>query len=573
MSQSRRGTPPGGRSPGHWHRTVRDPASANPSIQGVGCGKRPIPGPTVARQHCRSGGNQAPATRRNIVYDNKTVGAPRSVGRSWSRAVMGLAATGALLLAGATQAHAAAAGHHSSNTGRAITSLAGHRYEAMSPGARLRLAQAPEGLRSAVRDALGRSGTASAASAIRAKLLPRDAGAQNLFGTSITVSGNTALVGATTANGGPGAGTGAAYVFVKGPAGWTQQAKLAASDPAGTAKETFGFSVALDGDTAVIGAPNRGTFPGDPFGQVGAAYVYHRSGTKWSQQAILAETPSGGETGDFFGFSVAVSGGTVLAGAVGTALPGHDGSSGAVFEYVRSGAAWPQVAKFTGADTTAGDAFGWDMALAGDTAVIGAPRNSPVSPGAAYVFTKTATGFALRAKLAAPDSQAGDLFGRSVALSGRTALVGAPGCCAFNPREREFHGAAYTFVRSGGRWISRAKLIARDGKGFVLDTSQQGDTFGDSVALSGGTAVIGAPTWSKPPAVAGAGPDFTGAAYEFKRTGDALTGHWSQTREVTAADGARLDRLGFATGIAGTTGLVGAPFHNDNRGAVYLFGL
>ena len=508
------------------------------------------------------------------MYDNETAGASRSAGRSWSRVVMGLAASGALLLAGATEAHADDAGHHSSSIGRAVTSLAGHRYEAMSPGAQLRLTQAPKGLRSAVREALGNAGAASTAFAIRAKLLPRDVSAQNVFGASIAVSGNTALVGATTANGGPGAGTGAAYVFVKGPTGqWAQQAKLAASDPAGTAKENFGFSVALDGDTAVVGAPNRGTFAGDPFGQAGAAYVFQRSGTKWSQQAILTDTPSGGATGDFFGFSVAISAGTVLASAIGAALPLHGGNSGAVFEYVRSGTTWSQAAKFTGSDTTTGDAFGWDVALAGSTAVIGAPRNSPVSPGAAYVFTKTSTGFAQRAKLAAPDSQVGDLFGRSVALSGRTALVGAPGCCAFNPREREFHGAAYTFVHSGGRWISRAKLTARDGKGFVLDTNQQGDTFGESVALTGGTAVIGAPTWSKGPAVTGAPIDFTGAAYEFSRAGDALTGHWSQTREVTAADGARTDRLGFATGIAGTTGLAGAPFHNDNRGAVYLFGL
>jgi hypothetical protein len=508
------------------------------------------------------------------VYDTKTAGASRSAGRSWSRAVVGLAATGALLLAGAAEAHAAGAGGHSSNTGRATSSLAGHRYEAMSSGSQLSLVQAPKGLRAAVRSALGKSGAASAASAIQAKLLPGDANAQNTFGTAIAVSGNTALVGATTANGGPGMGTGAAYVFVKGPTGrWTQQARLAASDPAGTAKENYGFSVALDGDTAVIGAPNRGTFPGDPFGGAGAAYVYQRSGTKWSQQAILTETPSGGATGDFFGFSVAISGGTVLASAVGTALPGHDVNSGAVFEFVRSGARWPQVAKFAGADTEAGHAFGWDVALSGDTAVIGAPRNSPTSPGAAYIFTKTSTGFAQRAKLTPPDSQAGDLFGRSVALSGRTALVGAPGCCAFNPGEGEFRGAAYTFVHSGGRWVNRAKLTARDSKAFVLDTNQQGDTFGESVALTGGTAVIGAPTKSKRPATAGAAPDFTGAAYEFRRAGDAFTGHWSQTRKVTAADGARTDRFGFATGIAGTTGLVGAPFHNTFRGAVYLFGL
>jgi len=507
------------------------------------------------------------------VYDDKTAGASRNVGRSWSRAVMGLAATGALLLAGATEAHAADVGGHSPNTGRVVSSLAGHRYEAMSAGAQLRLVQAPEGLRAAVRSALGKPGAASAASAIGAKLLPRDASAQNVFGASIAVSGTTALVGAPAANGGPGKGTGAAYVFVKGPAGWAQQAKLAASDPVGTAKEGFGFSVALDGDTAVIGAPNRGTFPGDPFGGSGAAYVYQRSGTKWSQQAILTEIPSGGRTGNFFGFSVAISGGTVLASAPGTAIPGHDVNSGGVFEYVRSGAAWPQVAKFAGADTGPGDTFGWDVALAGNTAIIGAPRNSPVASGSAYVFTQTSTGFAQRAELAPPDSQGGDLFGRSVALSGRTALVGAPGCCALNPGEGEFRGAAYTFVRSGGRWVNRAKLTARDGTPIIIDTNHGGDTFGDSVALTGGTAVIGAPTKAKRAATIPGAVDFTGAAYEFTRSGDAFSGHWSQTRKVTAADGARLDRLGFATGIAGTTGLAGAPFHNTFRGAVYRFRL
>jgi hypothetical protein len=508
------------------------------------------------------------------VYDTKTAGASRSAGRSWSRAVMGLAATGALLLAGAAEAHAAAgAGHHSPKIGRAVSSLAGHRYDPMSAGAQLRLAQAPKGLRAAVREALGKSGAAGAASAIQAKLLPRDANAQNVFGASIAVSGTTALVGATTANGGPGQGTGAAYVFVKGPTGrWTQQAKLAASDPAGTARENFGFSVALDGDTAVIGAPNRGQFPGDPLGGSGAAYVFQRSGTTWSQQAILTETPSGGDIGDFFGFSVAISGGTVLASATGTAIPGHDTNSGGVFEYVRSGVTWPQVARFAGSDTAPNDTFGWDVALAGNTAVIGAPRATTGGPGAAYVFTKTSTGFAQRAELRPPDSQSADLFGYSVALSGRTALVGQPGCCALPQRFGVFRGAAYTFVRHDGRWVNTAKLTARDGKGFILDTSQEGDFFGGSVALTGGTAVIGAPRWSKPPAVTGA-VDFTGAAYEFTRSGDAFSGHWSQTRKVTAADGARLDRLGFATGIAGSTGLAGAPFHNDNRGAVYRFGL
>jgi hypothetical protein len=81
------------------------------------------------------------------------------------------------------------------------------------------------------------------------------------------------------------------------------------------------------------------------------------------------------------------------------------------------------------------------------------------------------------------------------------------------------------------------------------------------------------PTKATQPATVGAPVDFTGAAYEFRRGGGAWSGHWSQRQKLTAVDGARLDRLGFAVGIAGSTGLVGAPFHNADRGAVYLFGL
>jgi hypothetical protein len=93
------------------------------------------------------------------------------------------------------------------------------------------------------------------------------------------------------------------------------------------------------------------------------------------------------------------------------------------------------------------------------------------------------------------------------------------------------------------------------------------------VALTGGTAVIGAPTWAKHPATVGTPVDFTGAAYEFRRAGDAWSGRWSQRQKLTAADGTRLDMLGFAVGIAGGTGLAGAPFHYADRGAVYQFGL
>jgi hypothetical protein len=382
-------------------------------------------------------------------------------------------------------------------------------------------------------------GGATAANAGQSALLPDDPQALNLFGVSIAVSGTIALVGATTANG----GTGAVYVFVKGASGWKQQARLLAADAAPQA--SFGESVAIDGDTAVVGSPNTGILGG-----IGSAYVFERTGTTWTQKAELsAQCATCGGNGDFFGFSVAVSGTTAIVGA-----PGLGFNQGGAFEFdrARSGA-WRQRGTLTGSDSQPGDSFGWSVALSADTALIGAPRNSPVFPGAAYVFARSGARFAQQAELAGADNENGDLFGRSVALSRDTALVGAPGCCAFNGLG-EFHGAADVFVRSGTTWTNQAELTASDGVGGVA-----GDLFGSSVALRGNTAVVGAPSKN----------DTTGEAYSFLRSGAS----WSESARLLAADGARNDRFGGSVGIARGTALVGAPQHDAFRGKVDLFGL
>jgi hypothetical protein len=381
--------------------------------------------------------------------------------------------------------------------------------------------------------------TGAGAATAQSALLPDNPRALNLFGVSIAVSGSTALVGATTANG----GTGAVYVFVKGPSGWKQQARLLAADAAPQAN--FGESVAIDGDTAVVGAPNTGILGG-----IGSAYVFERSGTTWTQKAELtAQCATCGGNGDFYGFSVAVSGTTALVGA-----PGIGFNQGAVFELARSRTGvWHQRSVLSSADGQPADSFGWSVALSGDTALIGAPRNSPVFPGAAYVFVRSGRRLAQQAELAGRDSENGDLFGRSVALSGDTALVGAPGCCAFNGLG-EFRGTADVFVGSGATWTDQAELTASDGVGGLA-----GDLFGSSVALSGDTAVIGAPSKNS----------VTGEAYSFSRSGTS----WSEAARLLAPDGAPNDRLGGSVGIAPGTALVGAPQHDGFRGKVDLFGL
>jgi hypothetical protein len=402
-------------------------------------------------------------------------------------------------------------------------------------GAPMTLAQAPAGLRAAVRATLGHEGTAPAApagSSAQAGLVAAD-GQADFFGVSIAVSGNTALVGATTAH----HHTGAAYVFVHGTRGWAQQARLVASD--GVALDNFGFSVALDGNTAVVGAPNRGLDGVRSFHGNGGAYVFTRTGTTWTQQALLTRATDSSSS-DFFGFSVALSGQTALVGT-----PGDGLSRGAAFEFTRTGTTWTQQAQFTGSTSQEGDQFGWSIAFSGPTAVIGAPSQGN-TPGAAYVFTQTATGLPQQAILRAPHPQGSDLFGRTVALSGTTALIGAPGVAGFT-------GAAYVFTHTATGWARQATLTAAGG--------QHSDSFAlDALAISGNTAVVGADLVN----------NFTGAAYEFTRTGTT----WTKKTTFTAAGGTPNDRFGKGVAITSTgTVLVGAPGHNNFHGQVDLFPL
>ena len=407
---------------------------------------------------------------------------------------------------------------------------AGHHRPAA--GVPMTLALAPAGLRAAVRATLARPATAPAASASQTSLLPGD-GQADFFGVSIAISGNTALVGGTTAH----HHTGAAYVFVHGARGWTQQARLVAAD--GVALDNFGFSVALDGNTAVVGAPNRGPDGVRSLHGNGGAYVFTRTGTTWTQQALLTRATDSSSS-DFFGFSVGVSAQTALVGT-----PGDSLSRGAAFEFTRTGTTWTQQAQFTGSTSQQGDQFGWSIAFAGHTAVVGAPSQGN-TPGAAYVFTQSATGLPQQAILRAPHPQGSDLFGRTVALSGTTALIGAPGAAGFT-------GAAYVFTRTATGWAHQATLTAADG--------QQGDSLAlNALAISGNTAVVGEELDNS----------FAGAAYEFVRTGTS----WAQKAKFTAAGGAPNDRLGRGVAIAGTgTALVGAPGHNNFHGQVDLFPL
>jgi hypothetical protein len=314
--------------------------------------------------------------------------------------------------------------------------------------------------------------------------------------------------------------------------------QLTAGD--GAALDNLGSSVAVAGDTAVVGAP----FARVDDEQRGAVYVFKRVGDRWQQTAKLTATD--GAAGDELGFSVALAGDTIVAGA-----HGDDSFRGTVYTFAATGAATrTETAKLTASDGAAGDNLGRSVALAGDTIVAGAPGADQVR-GAVYTFAATGAGVRTEtARLTATDGDAVDALGWSVALAGDTIVAGAP---FDDVGANANQGSVYTFAAAAGTAArtETAKLAASDGA--------TNDQLGQSVAAAGDTVVAGAPA------------QFTGAAasvYTFARTGAAAR---TETARLTASDGAPDDGLGFSVALAGDTIVAGALGDDSFRGAVYTF--
>ncbi|MGK0249064.1 MAG: hypothetical protein ACI910_001799 [Oleispira sp.] len=324
----------------------------------------------------------------------------------------------------------------------------------------------------------------------------------DFFGYSVAVDGDTLVVGAigedssadADQNNNDAPYAGAVYVFTRVDSDWSQQAYLKASN-AGKSDE-FGHSVALDGDTLVVGAyyedsSDTGGKINNDFDNAGAVYVFARAYAKWSQQAYLKA--SNAEEGDRFGQSVAVDGDTLVVGAVGEdssadAEQNDDGASaaGAVYVFTRVDSTWRQQAYLKASNAESNDLFGHSVALDGDTLVVGAigedsvggeSNNDAAGAGAVYVFTRVDSDWRQQATLKASNAESNDEFGYSVALDGETLGVGAKG-------EGNSAGAVYVFIRVDSDWRQQANLKANNTGRF--------DTFGQSVALDGDTLVVGA---------------------------------------------------------------------------------
>ena len=381
-----------------------------------------------------------------------------------------------------------------------------------------------------------------------AKLIASDAATDDYFGHAAAVFGDTAVVGAYFDDD-AGPSSGSAYVFVRSGGAWPNQAKLVASDAA--PGDEFGISVALFGDTAIVGARGDDNAAGN---NAGSVYVFVRIGGVWTQQAKL--TASDAAANEEFGVLVALSGDTAVVGAH---LDDNTGGTdaGAAYVFVRSGTVWTEQVKLTASDAAASDFLGGSVAISGHTAVVGAYQDDHaggINAGSAYVFVRSGGVWTEQAKLIASDAALGDEFGISVAVFGDSAAVGAR---FGNHVGVSNTGSAYIFVRSSGVWTEQAKLIAFD--------AASGDEFGRRVALSGDTVVVGAPYDDN-----AGGPD-AGSAYVFVRS----VGVWTQQAKLTASDAAASDQFGFPVAASGDTVVVGAQGDDQvvgvNAGSAYVF--
>lgn len=348
--------------------------------------------------------------------------------------------------------------------------------------------------------------------------------APDSLGSSVAIDGDTALVGA------PHDGSkGSVYVFTRSGSSWVQRAKITAPDASWD--DMFGYSVALSNGTAVIGAAGDDSI-------AGSAYVFTGGGALWNYQTkLLASDRAAWHR---FGHSVALSNGTVVIGA-----PEVQDCAGAAYVFTGSGASWSQQAKLSG--TAAGYAmFGDAVALSGDTALIGAYTSNSYN-GAAYLFTRSGTAWSLQ-KTFTPTDAADRTYGSAVALSGSTAIIGAAGYSSYR-------GAAYVFTGGGASWTQQRRLTASDG---AAD-----DSFGDSVALSGDTAVIGA--WGDSDHGL-----YSGSSYVFRGSGS----NWTQLRKTAGGDVSNR-RFGWDVAVSGSNAVIGAcGFHQpDVEGRAYVLDL
>jgi hypothetical protein len=408
------------------------------------------------------------------------------------------------------------------------------------------------------------------------------AGAQSLYvktahpdvddglGRSVALDANTWVMGAPWEDGAVGGvggdqsdngayDSGAVYVWTRSGSSWKEEAYLKASEP--KLGSNFGNSVALDADTLAVGADGEDDF--------GAVYVFTRNAGVWQQQARIEDPGAASANG--FGRTLALEGDTLIIGA-----PGDDHAqvdSGAAHVFTRSGSVWTHRVTLHPAMPQLSEWFGSSAAIEGNTLIVGATGDSTgdLTSGAAYVFTGSGAAWSQQVRLKSDAPTLGDFFGESVALSGGTLVVGAFGQAAL--------GAAHVFVGAGATWTRQAVLKASN--------PSQDAYFGIKVAMDGDVIVVG--SINEDSGAKGVNGNIngtpraqSGAAYVYQRAGDS----WTQLAHLKAAAPGTNDNFGSGVAVSGDRIAVGAmgeasaesgvnadPSNDDasGSGAGYLF--
>ena len=374
------------------------------------------------------------------------------------------------------------------------------------------------------------------------KITADDGEEDDLFGRSVSISGDYAIIGAH-GDDDNGSDAGSAYIFVRDDQDWVQQEKITADD--GARRDNFGYSVSISGGYAVVGA----RYDNDNGENSGSAYIFVRDGEDWvQQQKIIADD---GETGDRFGRSVSISGDYVIVGAFADDDNGE--TSGSAYIFVRNVEDWIQQDKIVADDGETNDHFGYSVSISGDYAIVGAFEDDDNGDrsGSAYIFVRDGEDWIQQDKITADDGAEGKQFGKSVPIGGDYAIAGA--YCDYD--NGYISGAAYIFIREGEDWIQQQKITADDGEAR--------DAFGYSVSISGNYVIIGAKGDND-------NGDRSGSAYIFVRDGE----DWIQQQKITADDGEEGDNFGQSVSISGDYAIVGAFGDDDNgdaSGSAYIY--
>jgi len=375
------------------------------------------------------------------------------------------------------------------------------------------------------------------------ELFASDGATDDLFGYSVSIDGDYALIGAVEDDDN-GDYSGSAYIFKRNGTVWNEQSKLIPSD--GEACEVFGVSVSIDGNYAIIGAPHdnhNGYYSG-------SAYIFKRNGTVWNEQSKLF--PSDAKKDQQFGCSVSIDGDYAIIGALGDKNYGE--YSGSAYIFKRNGEVWKEQSKLLPLDGGQFQVFGNSVSINGDCAIIGAPgdNDNGYCSGSAYIFKRNGTVWTKQSKLVPSNGEPYEHFGLgSISINGNYTIIGARG----NDDNGYRSGSAYIFKQDGNNWTQQVKLFPSNKENIQY--------FGTSVSIDGDYAIIGADGDTD-------NGKNAGSAYVFKFDGTT----WSKHAKLLAPDGIKGDFFGCSVDIDGyyaIIGAVGADGYEPNSGSVYIY--